>query len=216
MRENNSTQMWPIRVSSLSNFLLGGFVTGCLVIGISHLVENRKRTAIEKQFFTEVKELVNWHKQRVELADTNDKLGSYISFITGASKEAAKFGVEFADIDFKEDAPLKQMVQTERFDKAMNLSASYGLPAHKVEALIMNTWLNGPSKKKLDESVEVKGELLSDQKESIKSSASSLKSLAAKVGIKIKCSNCEELLAKRESIARDIRAKTQGLRFVKN
>jgi len=57
MSENISSQTWPIRVSSISNFLLGGFVAGCLVICIAYLVESGKRTVIEEQFFTEVKEL---------------------------------------------------------------------------------------------------------------------------------------------------------------
>jgi VIT1/CCC1 family predicted Fe2+/Mn2+ transporter len=57
MIKNINSQTMPIRVSSISNFLLGGLVAGCLVIGIAHLVESGKRTAIEEQFFTEVKEL---------------------------------------------------------------------------------------------------------------------------------------------------------------
>ena len=57
MIKNISSQTWPIKVSSLSNFLLGGLVAGCLVIAIAYLVERGKRTAIEEQFFTEVKEL---------------------------------------------------------------------------------------------------------------------------------------------------------------
>lgn len=57
MIKNISSQTWPIRVSRLSNFLLGGLVAGCLLIGIAYLVESGKRTAIEEQFFTEVKEL---------------------------------------------------------------------------------------------------------------------------------------------------------------
>jgi hypothetical protein len=57
MIKNISSQTWPIRVSSISNFLLGGFVAGCLVICIAYLVESGKRTVIEEQFFTEVKEL---------------------------------------------------------------------------------------------------------------------------------------------------------------
>jgi bacterioferritin-associated ferredoxin len=141
MIKNINSQTWPIRVSSLSNFLLGGLVAGCLVIGIAYLVESRKRTVIEEQFFTEVKEL----------------------------------------------------------------------PAHELEEIIKNAIL-----KIMSESKKVKNELLSDQKEAIKSSGSSLKSLTAKIGIKNKCSKCDELMAKRESIERDIRAKTPGLRFVKN
>jgi hypothetical protein len=60
MIKNISSQTMSIRLSNLSNlsnFLLGGLVAGCLVIGIAHLVERGKRTAIEEQFFTEVKEL---------------------------------------------------------------------------------------------------------------------------------------------------------------
>ena len=57
MIKNISSQTWPIRVSSISNFLLGVFVAGCLVICIAYLVESGKRTVIEEQFFTEVKEL---------------------------------------------------------------------------------------------------------------------------------------------------------------
>lgn len=162
MSENNNTQTWPIRVSSLSNFLLGGFVAGCLIIGIAHLVESRKRTAKEERFFTEVKELVNWHKQRVELADSDQQLVRHIVGTKGVSKEAAEWAVGFATNNEK----FKTRIATDAVvGKAVAFATLYS-NGFRVE------------EKKLDAFSEVENELMSDQKETINSAESYRKKMA--------------------------------------
>ena len=228
MSENNSTQTWPIRVSSLSNFLLGGLVAGCLVIGIAYLVERGKRTAIEEQFFTEVKELPAHEVEEIIknailkiMSESKKVENELLSDQKVAGVSNPEYGVESCV------APMELTTGGLSVDKESVLGKLITLSPKDYVAILFSSskvmafstiYSNGfrSDQKKLSESEEVKEELLSDRKEAIKSSGSSLKSLTAKIGIKNKCSKCDELMAKRESIERDIRAKTPGLRFVKN
>jgi hypothetical protein len=164
MSENNSSQTMPIRVSRLSNFLLGGLVAGCLVIGIAHLVESGKRKVIEEQLFTEVKELINWHKQRVELADSDQQLVRHIVGIKGVSKEAAEWAVGVAT---NEEKFKTRIASDPVVGKAVAFATIYS-NGFRIE------------EKKPSESEEVKEELLSDQKEAMNSAESYHKEMLIK------------------------------------
>jgi hypothetical protein len=45
--------------------------------------------------------LLDWHKQKVELSDANEKLVKHIVAFSGVSKEATELGVTLSDKAFK-------------------------------------------------------------------------------------------------------------------
>ena len=215
MREKINSQTMPIRVSSLSNFLWGGFVAGCLVIGIAYLVERGKRTAIEEQFFTEVKELPAHELEEIiknallkRISESKKVENELLSDQKVAGASNPEYGVESCVASMELTAGGLSVDKESVLGKLITLSpkdyAAILFSSSKVMAfadIYSNSFRSDQKKLSEFEKVEEKKwvEGLRYSGFSIVS-PSDLKAMARQ----IVCPQCEEIIAELEALARDL------------